>query len=60
MNLPLLKNYSIIGVFTGAWTERFPDEAARAADTIMAWIGEGKLRPRVLRAESYCRLGDGR
>jgi NADPH2:quinone reductase len=45
MKLPLLKNYSIIGVFTGAWTERFPDEAARAADTIMAWIGEGKLRP---------------
>jgi len=23
MNLPLLKNYSIVGVFTGAWTERF-------------------------------------
>jgi NADPH:quinone reductase len=47
MNLPLLKNYSIVGVFTGAWTERFPDEAARAADTVMAFVGEGKLRPRV-------------
>jgi NADPH:quinone reductase len=47
MNLPLLKNYSIVGIFTGAWTERFPDEAARAADTVMAWVGQGKLRPRV-------------
>jgi len=47
MNLPLLKNYSIVGVFAGAWTDRFPDEASRAADTVMAWVGEGKLRPRV-------------
>lgn len=47
MNLPLLKNFSIVGVFMGAWTERFPDEAARAADNIMAWVGQGKLRPRV-------------
>ena len=45
MNLPLLKNYSIVGVFTGAWGERFPDEYARAADTVMTWVGEGKLRP---------------
>jgi NADPH2:quinone reductase len=41
MNLPLLKNYSIVGVFTGSWTERFPDEAALAADGVMAWIKEG-------------------
>src|SRR5215468_5414155 len=47
MNLPLLKNYSIVGAFTGAWTERFPDEAARAADAVMAWVGEGKLHPRI-------------
>jgi len=47
MNLPLLKNYSIVGVFTGAWVERFPDDASRAAESVMAWVGEGKLRPRV-------------
>jgi NADPH2:quinone reductase len=47
MNLPLLKNYSIVGVFIGAWKERFPDDASRAAETIMAWIGEGKLRPHI-------------
>ena len=26
MNLPLLKNYSIVGVFVGAWAEKFPQK----------------------------------
>jgi len=47
MNLPLLKNYSIVGVFIGAWKERFPDDARQAAETVMAWVGEGRLRPHV-------------
>jgi NADPH2:quinone reductase len=47
MNLPLLKNYSIIGVFIAAWTTRCPDDASRAAETLMAWVAEGKLRPHV-------------
>ena len=47
MNLPLLKNYSIVGVFAGPWTERFSDEANRAGATVMRWVGEGKLRPHI-------------
>jgi NADPH2:quinone reductase len=47
MNLPLLKNYSIVGVFIATWTARFPDAASRAAEMIMAWVGEGKLSPHV-------------
>lgn len=47
VNLPLLKNYSIVGVFIGPWKERFPEEAARAAETVMAWVGEGKLKPHI-------------
>lgn len=47
MNLPLLKNYSVVGVFIGPWKERCPDDARRATDTIMAWVGEGKLHPHV-------------
>lgn len=47
MNLPLLKNYSVVGVFIGAWKERFPDRASRAGDTILAWVGEGKLRAHI-------------
>ena len=61
MNLPLLKNYSVVGVFVGAWMERYPEEAARASEKIMAWVGEGKLRPQVDRVLplQQCRRGDG-
>jgi NADPH:quinone reductase len=58
MNLPLLKNYSIVGVFTGAWTDRCPDEAARAADVVMQWAAEGKLRPYVDRVLPLERAAD--
>ena len=44
MNLPLLKNYSIVGMFSGAWTDRCPDEVERAMAAIMQWVGEGNLR----------------
>ena len=47
MNLPLLKNYSIVGVFSGAWSEKFPEQAARATDTVMEWVAQGKLKPHV-------------
>jgi NADPH:quinone reductase len=47
MNLPLLKNYSIVGVFTGAWADRFPDQNSRAADKVLQWVSEGRLRPHV-------------
>ena len=58
MNLPLLKNYSVVGVFVGAWMERYPEEAARAAESIMAWVGEGKLRPQVDRVLPLQRAGE--
>lgn len=47
MNFPLLKNYSIVGVFTGAWADRYPDQSSRAADMVLQWISEGKLRPHI-------------
>ena len=49
MNLPLLKNYSIVGVFTGAWGEKIPQEAARANERLMHWVAHGRLRPHVSR-----------
>ncbi len=67
MNLPLLKNYSIVGIFTGAWAERCPDELRRAAEAVMQWAGEGKLRPHVdrvlpleLAAEAMSAIADRR
>ena len=47
MNLPLLKNYAIIGVFYGAWNERFPGERAAIGDQLMSWLGEGRIRPQI-------------
>jgi NADPH:quinone reductase len=47
MNLPLLKNYSIVGMFCGAWADRCPDEVTRAAETVVQWAGDGKLRPHI-------------
>jgi NADPH2:quinone reductase len=47
MNLPLLKNYSIVGVFVGAWAEKFPEKAARMHDTLAQLLAEGKIRPHI-------------
>jgi NADPH:quinone reductase len=47
MNLPLLKNYSIVGVFTGAWIDKFPDQARRMNDIIAQLLGDGKISPHI-------------
>jgi NADPH2:quinone reductase len=47
MNLPLLKNYSILGVFAGAWAEKFPEEAARGNDNLMRLLADGQIRPHI-------------
>jgi len=47
MNLPLLKNYSIIGLFWGAWAERFPQASVAADEQLFDWVTQGKLKPRV-------------
>ncbi|MFK7877281.1 MAG: NADPH:quinone oxidoreductase family protein [Paracoccaceae bacterium] len=57
MNLPLLKGFSVVGVFEGAWAEKCPLEAKDAADKIMHWIAEGELHPlidRVLNLDDAC------
>ena len=47
MNLPLLKNYSIVGVFVGAWAEKFPDRAVRMNETLAQLLADGKIRPHI-------------
>jgi NADPH:quinone reductase len=47
MNLPLLKNYSIVGVFAGAWTDKFPDQAVSMNDTLAQLLSDGKIRPHI-------------
>ena len=47
MNLPLLKGFSVVGVFEGTWAEKCPKEASETADKIMHWIADGHLHPRI-------------
>jgi NADPH2:quinone reductase len=48
-NLPLLKNYSVVGAFWGAWAQRFPRESAAADEALMLMVASGELRPLVSR-----------
>lgn len=47
MNLPLLKNYSVVGVFAGAWLDAEPAAASRAVDEVLHHVAVGRLHPRV-------------
>jgi NADPH2:quinone reductase len=58
MNLPLLKNYSILGVFVGAWAEKFSLEAARMNDTLMRLLADGQIRPHIDRVLPLEEAGD--
>ena len=45
MNLPLLKNYSVVGCYWGAWTEREPQQSRAADEQHLDAVAKGILRP---------------
>jgi NADPH2:quinone reductase len=47
MNLPLLKNYSVVGCYWGAWAQRHPHENRAADERLFAAVAQGHLRPPV-------------
>jgi NADPH2:quinone reductase len=47
LNLALLMERSIIGVYWGEWTRRTPAEFAAAVRELAGWFREGKLKPHV-------------
>ncbi|HYB02365.1 MAG TPA: zinc-binding dehydrogenase [Ktedonobacteraceae bacterium] len=47
LNLPLLKVYSIVGVFWGAFMEREPKHGRENIQELITWVNEGKLKPHV-------------
>jgi NADPH:quinone reductase len=49
MNLPLLKNYSIVGVFYGASMQRDPQGTIAMFETLMRLVAAGELHPYVQR-----------
>jgi NADPH:quinone reductase len=47
LNLPLLKVYSIVGVFWGSFMERDPKHGQENLLELLTWFSEGKLKPHV-------------
>jgi NADPH:quinone reductase len=47
LNLPLLMERSIVGVYWGEWSRRAPAEFAAAVRELSAWYAEGRLQPHV-------------
>lgn len=47
LNLALLKGCAILGVFYGAFMEREPQRNAALLQELLAWVGQGRLRPAI-------------
>lgn len=47
LNLALLKNADILGVWWGAWTERNPDAHRRNTEELLALWAQGRIRPQI-------------
>lgn len=59
MNLPLLKNYSVVGCYWGAWAERQPEDARRADEQLFAAVAQGELRPQISEVLPISSFADG-
>ena len=58
LNLPLLKVYSIVGVFWGAFMERDPEHGRENIHELITWVHEGKLKPHVSATYPLERVAD--
>ncbi|MCC6212531.1 MAG: NADPH:quinone oxidoreductase family protein [Burkholderiales bacterium] len=47
LNLPLLMERSIVGVYWGEWSRRAPQDCAAAVRELSGWFREGRLKPHV-------------
>ena len=52
MNLPLIKNFSVVGSFVGAWWEKCPEQAIKVNEEIFRWASDGKIHPKTDRVLS--------
>jgi NADPH2:quinone reductase len=59
MNLPLLKNYSVVGCYWGAWAEREPQQSRAADEQLFAAVAQGVLRPQVSDVLPLSSFADG-
>lgn len=47
LNLALLKERSLVGVYWGEWTQRDPQGQRRTVEQLVAWFAEGKIKPAI-------------
>src|SRR6266404_4640957 len=47
LNLALLKERSLVGVYWGEWTQHDPQGQRRNVDQLAGWFAEGKIKPAV-------------
>lgn len=59
LNLALLSERSIIGVYVGAWAPRAGKEIFAASQTIGLWTKTGKLKPRITKTYKFEDLKEG-
>lgn len=59
MNLPLLKNYSVVGCYWGAWAEREPQQSRAADEQLFDAVAQGTLRPQVSDVLPMSSFADG-
>lgn len=59
MNLPLLKNYSVVGCYWGPWAEREPQHSRAADEQLFSAVAQGLLRPRVSDVLPMASFADG-
>lgn len=50
LNLALLKGCSIVGVFYGAWSAKFPEKQKANTRELLDWYAKGELKPYVQHA----------
>jgi NADPH:quinone reductase len=58
LNLPLLKVYSIVGVFWGSFMERDPKHGQENLKELLKWFAEGKLKPHVSATYTFEHIAD--
>src|SRR5437764_4879107 len=61
LNLALLKERSLVGVYWGDWAARDPEAQRQCLEQLTAWLAEGKIKPavseRVSLAEAPAAMG---
>lgn len=58
VNLALVKGFSVVGVFWGAFTRKEPAAFAANVETLFAWVAEGRIRPLVSERLPLARAAD--